>query len=218
MKKDIWKLIDENKNMIYKIAYSCSGQANVDDLFQVGCIGIINAYKNYKEGYNTKFSTYAYNYVLGEITNYLKNDKLLKMNGDNSKIYKLYEKTKDYLTSSKGYTPSKKEILEFMGISEDILDNAINNHQELISIDSEVKDDLYLHDVIGEDKSTEIDTKIDLSNVIDSLNKEDQELINYRYYQDFTQSETASLMGMSQVQVSRRENKILSKIKSEITM
>ena len=93
MKKDIWKLIEENKNMIYKIAYSYNGQANIDDLFQVGCIGIINAYRNYKEGYNTKFSTYAYNYVLGEITNYLKNDKLLKMNGDNSKIYKLYEKT-----------------------------------------------------------------------------------------------------------------------------
>lgn len=218
MKKDIWKLIEENKNMIYKIAYSCSGQANIDDLFQVGCIGIINAYRNYKEGYNTKFSTYAYNYVLGEITNYLKNDKLLKMNGDNSKIYKLYEKTKDYLTSHNGYTPSKKEISEFMGVSEEIIDNAINNHSELVSIDAEVKDDLYLHDVIGEDKSIEIDTKIDLSSVIDNLNKEDQELINYRYYQDFTQSETARLMGMSQVQVSRRENKILSKIKSEITM
>lgn len=218
MKKDIWKLIEENKNMIYKIAYSYNGQANIDDLFQVGCIGIIHAYRNYKEGYNTKFSTYAYNYVLGEITNYLKNDKLLKMNGDNSKIYKLYEKAKDYLTSHNGYTPSKKEISEFMGVSEEIIDNAINNHSELISIDAEVKDDLYLHDVIGEDKSIEIDTKIDLSSVIDTLNEQDKELINYRYYQDFTQSETASLMGMSQVQVSRRENKILSKIKSEITM
>ena len=216
MKKDIWKLINENKNMIYKIAYSYGGQANVEDLFQVGCIGIINAYKNYKEGYNTKFSTYAYNYVLGEITNYLKNDKLLKMNGDNSKIYKLYEKAKDYLTSSKGYIPSKKEISEFMGISEELIDNAINNHQELMSIDQEIKDNLYLHDVIGEDKSNEIDTKIDLSDIIDNLNKEDQELINYRYYQDFTQSETASLMGMSQVQVSRRETKILSRIKNEM--
>lgn len=216
MKKDIWKLIDENKNMIYKIAYSYNGQASIEDLFQVGCIGIINAYKNYKEGYNTKFSTYAYNYVLGEITNYLKNDKLLKMNGDNSKIYKLYEKSKDYLTSLNGNTPSKKEISQFMGISEELIDNAINNHQELISIDAEVKDDLYLHDVIGEDKSIEIDTKIDLSNAINNLNEIDQELINYRYYQDFTQSETAHLMGMSQVQVSRRENKILSKMKSEM--
>ena len=128
------------------------------------------------------------------------------------------EKAKDYLTSHNGYTPSKKEISEFMGVSEEIIDNAINNHSELISIDSEVKDDLYLHDLIGEDNRNQIDTKIDLSSVIDNLNKEDQELINYRYYQDFTQSETASLMGMSQVQVSRRENKILSKIKSEITM
>lgn len=218
MKKDIWKLINENKNMIYKIAYSYSGQANIEDLFQVGCIGIINAYKNYKEGYNTKFSTYAYSYVLGEITNYLRNDKLLKMNGDNSKIYKLYEKTKDYLTSYNGYTPSKKEISEFMGVSEEIIDNAINNHQELISIDSEVKDNLYLHDVIGEDNVNEIDTKIDLEDIINNLAEEDRDLINYRYYQDFTQSETANLMGMSQVQVSRRENKILSKMKSEITM
>ncbi len=216
MKKDIWKLIEENKNLIYKIAHSYSGCANIDDLFQVGCIGIINAYKNYKDNYNTKFSTYAYNYILGEITNYLKNDKLLKMHGDNSKIYKLYEKARDYLTSSKGYNPTLKEISEFMGISEYDLYNAINNNSEIMSIDSEIKDNLYLHDVIGEDHSEDIDSKIDLKNIIDNLDVNDRELINYRYYQDFTQSETASLMGMTQVQVSRRENKILSKMKSEM--
>lgn len=216
MKKDIWKLIEENKNLIYKIAHSYSGHANIDDLFQVGCIGVINAYKNYKDDYNTKFSTYAYNYILGEITNYLKNDKLLKMHGDNSKIYKLYEKTRDYLTSTKGYNPSLKEISEFMGISEYDLFNAINNNSEIMSIDQEIKDNLYLHDVIGEDHSEDIDATIDLKNIINNLDVNDRELINYRYYQDFTQSETASLMGMTQVQVSRRETKILSKMKSEM--
>lgn len=216
MKKDIWKLIEENKNLIYKIAHSYSGCANMDDLFQVGCIGIINAYKNYNDNYNTKFSTYAYNYILGEITNYLKSDRLLKMHGDNSKIYKLYEKAKEYLISKKGYTPTYKEICEFMGISEYDLYNAINNNTEIMSIDSEIKDDLYLRDVIGEDNSEYIDTKLDLKNIINGLDLNDRELINYRYYQDFTQSETASLMGMTQVQVSRRENKILSKMKSEM--
>ncbi len=216
MKEDIWKLIQENKNLIYKIAHSYSNHANVDDLFQVGCIGVINAYKNYKNNYNTKFSTYAYNYILGEITNYLKNDKLLKIHGDNSKIYKLYEKSRDYLTSTKGYNPTLKEISDFMEISEYDLYNAINNNSEIMSIDSEIKDNLYLHDVIGEDHSEDIDAKIDLKTIIDNLNINDRELINYRYYQDFTQSETASLMGMTQVQVSRRENKILSKMKSEM--
>jgi len=216
MKKDIWKLIEENKSLIYKIAHSYNGYASIDDLFQVGCIGIINAYKNYKDNYNTKFSTYAYNYILGEITNYLKNDKLLKMYGDNQKIYKLYEKTRDYLTSIKGYNPSLKEISDFMEINEYDLYNAINNNSEIVSIDSEIKDNLYLHDVIGEDHGEETDIKIDLKNMIDSLDKNDRKLINYRYYQDFTQSETASLLGMTQVQVSRRENKILSKMKSEM--
>lgn len=216
MKKDIWKLIEENKNLIYKIAHSYRGHANIDDLFQVGCIGIINAYKNYKDNYNTKFSTYAYNYILGEITNYLRNDKLLKMHGDNSKIYKLYEKARDYLTSIKGYNPTLKEISEFMEISEYDLYNAINNNSEIMSIDQEIKDDLYLHDVIGEDHIEDIDSKIDLKNIIDNLSVDDRELINYRYYQDFTQSETASLMGMTQVQVSRKENKILSRMKSEM--
>ena len=216
MKKDIWKLIEENKKLIYKIAHSYSNHANIDDLFQVGCIGIINAYKNYKDDHNTKFSTYAYNYILGEITNYLKNDKLIKMHGDNQKIYKLYEKARDFLTSTKGYNPSLKEISEFMEISEYDLYNAINNNSEIVSIDSEVKDGLYLHDLIGEDNLNDIDTKLDLKNILDGLDLNDRELINYRYYQDFTQSETASLMGMTQVQVSRRENKILSRMKSEM--
>ena len=215
MKKEIWKLIEENKKMIYKIAYNYSNGTNIDDLFQVGSIGIINAYKNYKNSFNTKFSTYAYSYILGEITNYLKNDKLLKMNGENSKIYKLYEKARDYLISSKGYNPTMKEIADFMEISEYDLSNAINNNMEIISIDKEIKDELYLHDVIGEDNRDDIDIKIDLSSAINELSDEDKKLINYRYYQDYTQSETADLMGMSQVQVSRKEGKILSRIKKE---
>ena len=216
MNDKVLELIEKNKNLIYKIAHSYSNYANVEDLFQVGCIGIINAFKNYKDNYDTKFSTYAYNYILGEISNYLKNDRLLKMHGNNYKIYKLYEKTRDYFISKKGYEPSLKEISKFIGISEYDLYNAINNNCEIMSIDSEIKDNLYLHDVIGEDHSEDVDTVIDLKEMMNNLDSNDRKLINYRYYQDFTQSETASLMGMTQVQVSRRENKILIHLKSEI--
>lgn len=218
MKKNIYELIEENKRLIYKIASKYSEYSNIDDLFQVGCIGLISAYKNFKNEYNTKFSTYAYTYILGEITNYLKNDKLVKVGAEASKIYKLYEKARNYLTNANNKIPSIREIANFMEISERDLYNTISNNYVIESIDREVKEDLLLADVIGEDNREKIDEKIDLINILNKLSFQEKKLINYRYYNDYTQSETASLMGMSQVQVSRTENKILNRIKKEMVI
>lgn len=216
MKKEIYELINENKKLIYKIASKYSNYSALDDLFQVGCIGLINAYKNFNNKFDTKFSTYAYTYILGEITNYIKNDRLIKIGAESSKIYKIYEKTKEYLTALNGRIPNIHEIAEFMGINSYELYKSITNHYVTESIDAEIKDDLLVQEVIGNDDREAIDMKIDLLNVVNSLPQADKNLINYRYYQDYTQGETAEIMGMSQVQVSRRENKILSRMKKEM--
>ena len=218
MKQSIYELIDQNKKLIYKIASKYSKYSDIDDLFQVGCIGLINAYKNFKDNFDTKFSTYAYKYILGEITSYLKNDRLIKVGNESSKIYKLYEKVRDHLINSSNKAPTTKEIADFIGISEYELYNSITNHYIIESIDKEIKEDLSLQDVIGNDEREELDTKIDLFNILNKLSLDEQELINYRYYKDYTQSETAELMGLSQVQVSRAENKILIRMKKEMIM
>ena len=216
MKKTIYELIDENKKLIYKIASTYSKNANIEDLFQVGCIGLINAYKNFKNDFNTKFSTYAYTYILGEITSYLRNDRLVKVGTEAAKMYKIYEKAKDYLTNLKGYIPSTKEIAEFMEVSEFDLYNSISNNYLTESLDKEIAEDLSLQEIIGTDEREKIDEKIDLFNILNGLSVKERDLINYRYYKDYTQSETAALMGITQVQVSREENKILKRMKKEM--
>ncbi len=216
MNAEYYRVINENKGMIYKIAYDFCGHSHIEDLFQVGCIGVIKAYKRYKKEFNTAFSTYAYHDILGEMANYLKNDRLVKLNGNNAKIYKLYKKARDFLISSKGFEPSLSDIAAFMGISELDLYNAICNNYPTESIDKEVAEDLLLQDVIGNDERELVESSIDLKQELDKLTEKERKIIKYRYYEDYTQCETADMMGMSQVQVSRAENKILSRMKKEM--
>ncbi len=218
MNKEIYQIIEENKKLIYKIASFYSNYSNIDDLFQVGCIGLINAYRNYKKEFNTKFSTYAYSYILGEITAYLRSDRLVKVISENAKIYKLYEKARDYLISYNGCEPTFSEIAHFMNIDEIELYNAISNNYPIESFDKEIGEDLILQDVIGIDNREEIERDLDLKKELDKLTARERELIRYRYYNDYTQSETAELMGISQVQVSREESKILSRMKSKMAI
>ncbi len=216
MKKEIYELLQENKNLIYNIANKYSRGANIDDLFQVGCIGLINAYKNFKDEFNTKFSTFAYTHIMGEMLLFLKQDKLIKQSSDNAKLYKLYEKAREYLTMQNNSTPSIKEISEFMGVSEFELYNAINNNSHVESFEKEIAEDLTLCEVIGADEREWVDNIIDINNEIGKLSDTDKKIIDYRYFKDYTQAQTAALLGMSQVQVSRQETKILSRMKSGI--
>lgn len=92
----------ETKDMIYKICYKYSKYYSVEDLFQVGVIGLMKAKRNFNSNMNTKFTTYAYNYILGEIIEFIKNDRTIKVSSDTLKLYKAYEKSKDFLTNEIG--------------------------------------------------------------------------------------------------------------------
>lgn len=216
MKKEIYILISENKNLIYSIAHKYSSYSCIDDLFQAGCIGLMNAYKNYDKKSNTKFSTYAYTYIVGEIISFIRNDRLIKVNSENKKIYKLYEETKEYLTKLNSREVSFKEIADYLNINEYDLYSALSNNYELESIDSCIYNDMPMEEVIGMDERDKVDEMLDLQSEMDKLKEEERKIINYRYFNDYTQTETAQAMGMSQVQVSRCESKILSKMKKEI--
>ena len=193
-------LIKSIANTFYGIDY--------DDLIQSGIIGLINAYKNYKRSENTKFSSYAYQYIYGEMYNYTLKNKSIKQQKDNLKIVKLYEQTKNYLTQSLGKIPSKKEISSYLKINEEIIDNALINTYEILSIDN----DTTLNNTIG--ITLDMDLKIDLDNSINMLSDEEKQIIKYRYFKDLTQSEVSKKLGISQVKVSRYEKRSLSKLQN----
>lgn len=206
---NIEELIKVNEGLIYKIALKYREYYNIEDLYQVGCIGIIKAYKNFNQNASAKFSSYAYKYIFGEIIEYIKCDRNIRVNEEYIAVYKRYEEVKQLLTHKYGREPKFSEICIFMEISESDMLHIIETISFTKSIDSEVQE----YSVDDRDK---IDEKILLDTMLESLNSFDKSLIDYRYYQDYTQSETATALGVTQVKVSREEKIILQRIKKSI--
>ena len=202
-------LIKESEGLIYKIASKYSMYYSIEDLYQVGSIGVIKAYKNYKKDTSVKFSTYAYKYILGEIIEFIRCDRNIKVSEEYMSLYKKYLSIRSLLTSKLEREPSFSEICSFMEIDEGVLRNVI----ETISFTKSTDESDYDY---GNDKREEIDNKILLENELSSMDDFDRNLIEYRYYQGYTQSETADVLGVSQVKVSRQEKLILSRMKSNI--
>lgn len=215
---NIEKLITDNKNFIYKIASKYSKYYCIEDLFQVGTIGFIKAYKKYDNTLG-KFTTYAYKYVLGEIIEYIRNDRTMKVSSDILKLYKSYEKSKEYLTHELERIPTLYEISEFMNISEEYLSDIISKSEFVISMNSNLNEEgLTIENFLGVDNIDNLDRLLDLKRELCLLSEEEKKLITLRYLKDYTQVETANIMGLSQVKVSREEVKVLKKIKENMTV
>lgn len=209
--------IIENENLVYSIINKCGGYYDVDDLYQVGMIGLINASKNYKEEAGVKFSTYAYTYVLGEVTKYMRENRDIKVSRDVIKLKQSISKARDYLRQKLQREPSDLELSLILEIDEEKIAEIESVCADVKSLDYSYSDeDMNLYQSIKvEDK--EINPNIlDLRESIKNLNDEERKLIYSRYYCDLTQSETSREMGMSQVQVSRKETKILQKLKTKL--
>lgn len=212
-------LVLENKNLIYKITTFFTGYSNKDDLFQVGVIGLINAYKKYDSSFNTKFSTYAYPFIFGEINSYVKKDRGIKVSREISSLYSKIEKASMLLTQKMMREPTISEISEFLEIDESLVNEAMMAKYPTISVDSVISDDgkeLTLLDIIPNIDDMDVNTLVALREELSKLNTEEREIINSRYMNDLTQSEVASNMGMSQVQVSRKEQKVLKKLRDSL--
>ena len=216
MKQEVLNLINENKNLIYKIASRFSSYYDIEDLFQVGVIGIIEAYKKYDKNSNVKFSTYAYKYIFGEIMKYINNDRNIRISSDYFKIYKSYLQAKEALSQTFGRSPSVGEISLFMEIDEKLLNDVISASEFTLSLDSEIDDSISLENICGVDQREEVIDSISLEESIKELPEEEQKIIDLRYYQDYSQGQTAKILGISQAKVSRKESYALKLIKRNI--
>ena len=216
---NLTKLVLDNKNLIYKISTFFTSYSNKEDLFQVGCIGLINAYKKYDESFNTKFTTYAYPFILGEMNSYVKKDRGIKVSRDISRINSSIEKASMLLAQRLMREPSISEISSFLGIDECLVVDAFISRYPMVSFDNVISSDgrdVTLLDVIPDVNSMDMNTLIALKEELGKLSDDEKEIINNRYLKDLTQSEVASILGISQVQVSRKEQKVLSKLRSNL--
>lgn len=212
-------LVVEYENLIYSMTHYFEGYSSKEDLFQVGVIGLMQAYKKFDPSMNTKFSTYAYPYILGEMKKYIREDKGIKISRDITRLYLKIEKANILLSQQLMREPTTFELAQFLNIPESYVIEAIKSINVLESIDKPIITDgkeITLHDTIGEKRKVDIDTLIALRQELTSLSPEEYDLIKARYMEDLTQSETAELLGMSQVQVSRGEQKVLGKLKNRL--
>ena len=208
MKDMVYLKIKENENLIYKLASRYSSYYNIDDLYQAGCIGIIKALRNYKES-NTKFSTYAYKYILGEMIDFIRKDKNIIISDETYDLYRKYLKIKELLCNKYGREVSLSEICNYMNIDENNMIRIV----ESIYVD---KSENVISNVFIDSRDN-IDNEILLDSELDNLSDYEKSLIKIRYYMGYSQDETASILGVNQVKVSRNEKLILKKIKENIT-
>ncbi|MGM9834560.1 MAG: sigma-70 family RNA polymerase sigma factor [Bacilli bacterium] len=208
---NIDEIIKVNEKLIYKIAsrfYNC----DKEDLYQVGVVGLIKAIKNYKEDSNTKFTTYAYDYIFGEMFKLANENRTVKLNKDILKLYKKIETTRYLLAQKLGRFPSNQELALYLEVDESIIETTIMNAQSILSLDEQTKEEVDLYNKLSVEDNVALEDKIALKDSFNSLNSEEKKIINCRYFKDMTQSETAATLGLTQVMVSRYEKRSLDKM------
>lgn len=192
-----------------------------DDLYQLGCVGFVKAINNFDESYNVKFSTYAVPMIAGEIKRFLRDDGSIKVSRSIKNQYYQIQKYIDKCRNESSSIPSIKELSKMFQIEEQELMFVMESSKMPVSIyDSLDKDSsssqVILDKLANNDEQTQLLNKMVLNDIIRNLDEKDRKLIILRYYRDKTQSEVAKILNVSQVQVSRLENKVLNKLKNKL--
>lgn len=215
--KDITELIIENEGLIYKIINKYRNYFEIEDLYQVAVMGIIKASKNYNNEYGAKFTSYAYPFILGEVIKYINEYRSIKTSKESRKLYSKILKATEILSQKLMKIPTSYELALFLEIDEYIIDEVIAQNTAVDSLDriiSQDGKDLELYNKFGYcDSGIE---NYPLTAELEKLSKIDREIIESRYFENLSQSETGANLGMYQVEVSRREKKILTKLKDNI--
>ncbi len=195
----------QHEKLIYAIMKYFPNYSNKEDLFQVGCIGLIEAYYRYRDDYHTKFSTYAYSYILGEMKKLVREDRGIKISRQQHALHLKIEKASILLSQRFMREPTIKEIADFLEVGEEYVVEAFYCNRALLNVDE-----------IPVGMTKDIDEEIYLREELKELSKEEMDILHKRYMEDCTQQETANILGISQVQVSRKESKALQKLKNKL--
>ena len=215
-------LVNGNLKLVLSILRKYANRCdNLDDLFQVGVIGLIKAIDNFDLSYNLKLSTYACPMISGEMRRYLRDNNMLRVSRSLKDLAYKSMQMKELLTNKYGYTPSYEMIAMELGVKEIDVLVAIESIYEPISIFKPIYNDggdtIYLYEQL-EDKSNMDDllTKMSLNKAIKKLDCREQQILNKRYVIGKTQMEIASELGISQAQVSRIEKGAVKTLKKNL--
>lgn len=217
------RLLIENGNLIKSIVrrYLNKG-VEYDDLYQLASMGLLKAINGFDESFNVRFSTYAVPMIAGEIKRFMRDDGSIKVSRAMKNCAKQINLFVEQFSSERGRQPTLKEISEEFSMPESEVVFTMGSTRMPVSIyaQGEYKDEKgqeLLEKLPVEDRQEEIIDALQLKTAIDSLPERDRKVIMLRYFRDMTQSEVAAMLGVSQVQVSRIENKIMENFRKSLT-
>ena len=213
-------LVEENVGLVWSLVKRFSGRGyDLEDLFQIGSIGLLKSIDKFDHSYNVKFSTYAVPMIVGEIKRFLRDDGMIKVSRSLKEVAYKARLKKDELSKALDREPTIREIAASLEINEEDIIVALEANTEVESLSAVIHQ--------GDGKPITLEDKIDqapaaqnsmidnivLSQIIQELSAVEREIIQYRYYEDRTQTEIAEILGVSQVQISRIEKRILKKMR-----
>jgi RNA polymerase sporulation-specific sigma factor len=202
--------VEQNMGLVYSCARRLQGRgAEFDDLVQAGCVGLIKAADAFDESRGLAFSTYAVPVILGEIKRLFREGGAVKVGRTTKEHARELLQTKDALTASLGREPSVSELAAAAGLEVAEAAMLLGSAMPVLSLTATEDSGQAEYDVPVESPTGAIADRIALNEVLDRLDERDRCLVQCRYFRAMTQSKTAELLGMTQVQVSRREKAIL---------
>ena len=217
------RIIETNAGLLWSIVNRFIGRGyDKEELYQIACIGFIKAIKRFDLNYNVRLSTYAVPYIIGEIKRFIRDDGPIKISRSLKELrIKINEIQREHLVK-KGEDISLSKISKILKVSKEEIAMALETERPIESIDQET----YENDKNGETKISKISNgrneeqevvdKICVKSLINELKTREKQIILLRYFRGKTQSEVAKLLGVTQVQVSRLEKKILQEMREKI--
>lgn len=193
---------------------------NLDDLFQVGCIGLIKAIDNFDLSYGVKFSTYAVPMIVGEVKRYIRDNNSIRVSRSVKDIAYKTLKLKEEFYIKYGYEPDVKTLAKELDVSEYDINNALISLKDPVSmyepIYSDSGDTIYLYDQIEDKKSINFTNNIEIEEAITALNEREKHILDERFIIGKSQMEIADELNISQAQVSRLEKKAIKQLKKSL--
>lgn len=187
-----------------------------EEMFSAGCIGLVKAMKAFDPSRNVKFSTYAVPVILGEIKCLFRDGGSIKVSRKIKSLSIHISRERDRFSKNYGREPTISELSEILNVSESEIAEAVSAGLPTVSLTCEDDEGCSQLDIPVEAPDIKITDRVSLHQIISTLEPDDRQLIFLRYYRNLTQVQTAKLLGITQVKVSRREKKILSVIREKM--
>lgn len=211
--KDRNELIESNVRLVHSCCKRFVGRGiDYDDIFQVGCLGLVKAADGFDSSRGLCFSTYAVPTIIGEIKRLFRDSGAIKVSRSVKELYIKVQREKELIEKS-GSEPSVLMLAERLSVSPEEIVQALDSSRQVLSLTYENEDGINELELPNESYETQVCSKLMIDEAISRLNLEEQEIIRLRYFAEKTQTESAKILGISQVQVSRKEKKALEKLR-----